>query len=85
VGDTPANERRKEIGHEVSAAKRVSTLSKTAIVRPHPVTSVPEEAYVLTKIVHPASFTEAEVQTLVDQEVKFLVAGNVTKLFNQER
>jgi hypothetical protein len=85
VGDTPANERRLEVGHEVSAAKRVSSLVKVAIVRPHPVTSVAEECSLQCKIVHPASFTEAEVQTVVDQGVKFLIAANVTKIYNQER
>lgn len=84
VGDTPANERRIEIAHEVSAAKRVSTLVKIALSRPHPVTSVAEEASVQVKVVHPASFTEAEVQLIVDHFVKFATAANVTKLYNQE-
>lgn len=85
TGDTPQNERRIEIGHEVTAARRVNTLVKIALVRPNPVTDVLEEGSVQVKLVHPASFTEAEVQLLVDHSVKFLIPGNVTKLYNQEQ
>lgn len=84
-GDTPANERRLEIAHEVSAAKRVSSLVKFALTRPNPVTNVLEEGSVQVKLVHPASFTEAECQLLVDHFVKFGIAANVTKVFNQEQ
>lgn len=84
-GDTPSNERRLEISHEVTAAKRVNSLVKFAIVAPHPVTNVLEEGSIQCKIVHPASFTEAQVQLYCDHLVKFLTSGNVTKVFNQEQ
>jgi hypothetical protein len=84
TGDTPQNERRIEIGHEVTAARRVNTLVKVALTRPNPITDVLEEGSVQVKIVHPASFTEAEVQLLADHFVKFATAANVTKLYNQE-
>lgn len=84
-GDIPSNERRLEIAHEVSAARRVNSLVKFALNRAHPTTGVLEEGSVQVKLVHPASFTEAEVQLLADHTVKFLLAANVTKLFNQEQ
>lgn len=84
-GDTPSNERRVEIGHEASAAKRVSSLVKFALVRPNPVSNVLEEASIQTKFVHPASFTEAEMQVLADQNAKFWTPANTTKVYNQEQ
>lgn len=85
VGDTPSNERRLEIAHESTASKRVNSLAKVAQVAPHPVTNVLEEGSIQIKIVRPASFTEAQVQLLADHAAKFLVSGNVTKMFNQEQ
>lgn len=85
VGDTPSNERRMELAHEVTSARRVNTLVKVSLTRPNPSTLVLEEGSVQLKLVHPASFTEAECQLLADHLVKFLVSGNVTKLYNQEQ
>lgn len=85
VGDTPDNERKLEVAHEVASSKRVSSLVKFGKIRAHPVTNVLEEASVQVKIVHPASYTEAEVQLIADHAVKFLTPANVTKLFNQEQ
>jgi hypothetical protein len=85
VGDTPDSERRLELAHEVTSAKRVNSLVKFAKIRPNPITNVLEEGSIQVKIVHPASFTEAEVQLYVDHCVKFLTAANVTKIFNQEQ
>jgi hypothetical protein len=84
-GDTPQNERRLEMAHEVSAAKRVSSLNKVALVRPNSVTNVLEEGSIQIKLVHPASFTEAEVQLLADHGKTLLSVANVTKTYNQEQ
>lgn len=86
VGDTPDNERRIELGHEVTASRRVNSLVKIAKVRPNPSnTTVSEEGSIQIKIVHPASFTEAEVQLLADHAKTFLSVANVTKIYNQEQ
>lgn len=84
TGDVPANERRLEIAHEVSAARRVNSLAKVALTASHPVTNVLEEGSIQIKITHPASFTEAQVQLLADHAKTMLASANVTKLFNQE-
>jgi hypothetical protein len=84
TGDIPSNERRIEVAHEVTAAKRVNSMVKVALNLAN-VNLIVEECSATVKIAHPASFTEAQVQLLVDHLVKFLTAGNVTKLFNQEQ
>lgn len=85
TGDTPSNERRLEIDHEVTSAKRVNSLVKTALVRAHPVTSVLEEIGIQITIKRPASASEAEVQLIGDHLKTMLSPGNITKLFNQEK
>lgn len=84
-GDTPSNERRLEIGHEVTAAKRVNSLEKFALIRPHPVTGVLEELSIQVKYTRPASATEAEMQLLADHVKSFGTIANVTKIYNQEQ
>lgn len=84
-GDIPQDERKLEIAHEVTAARRVNSLVKVSRTRINPTTEVMEEVSFAVKITHPASFTEAEVQLIRDHAVTFLTAGNVTKLFNQEK
>lgn len=84
-GDTPSDERRIEIGHEVTSAKRVNSLVKFATIAPNPITNVLEEGSVQVKIVHPASFTATQVAELVHSAVVFAADGaRVTKIFNQE-
>lgn len=85
AGDTPANERRIELAHEVTASKRVNSLEKFAITRPHPITGVLEEASVQVKVVRPASFTDTEMQLLRDHAVLFNSSTNYGKILNQER
>lgn len=85
AGDTPSNERRLELAHEVTASKRVNSLEKIAITRPHPTSGVLEEASVQVKVVRPASFTDAEMQLLRDHAVLFNTSTNFGKVLNQER
>lgn len=84
-GDTPDNERKIEIAHEVAASKRVNSLVKFARMRPHPVTAVPEEISIQVKIVHPSSATQMEVDAIRDHVVVFMTNTNVAKIFNQEQ
>lgn len=84
-GDLPSSERRIEIGHEVTSAKRVNSLVKIAKVTTHPVTNVLEEHSYQVKIVHPASATLADVKDLNAFVCSFFgTAANVEKVFNQE-
>lgn len=83
-GDLPSNERRMEIGHEVTAAKRVSSLVKFALVRPHPTTGILEEASVRIITTRPASFTNAEMELINNHANLFHTGANFTKVLNQE-
>lgn len=84
-GDTPSDEKRIEIGHEVTSAKRVNTLVKFGWVKANPVTNVLEEASIQIKIVHPASTTLEDVQMLSHFASNFISDNStVAKLFNQE-
>jgi hypothetical protein len=85
AGDTPTNERRVELGHEVTTTKRVNSLVKRALVRPNPLTDVLEEGSIQIKIVRPGSFTDAEMQLMRDECVSFLTSTNFAKVLNQEQ
>lgn len=84
-GDTPVNERKQEIAHEVTAAKRTNSLVKFAITYQNPITGVLEEVSFNGTWKRPASATEAQVQLVTDHFVKFATAANVTKIFNIEQ
>lgn len=86
-GDTPANERKVEVSHEVTATRRVNTLEKVSLTRPNPANAaLLEELSVALVIKRPASATEAEIQLLVNQlyTPSGGIPGHVTKLYNQE-
>lgn len=85
AGDTPTNERKVEIAHEVTTTKRVNSLVKIAITRPNPVSSVLEELSVQFKIVRPGSATDTEMQLIRDHLVTFATSTNFAKLLNQEQ
>lgn len=84
-GDIPSNERRLEIAHETSAARRVNSLVKVALMLQNPTTSVMEECSIQIKYTHPASFPEATVQLLANHGATMLLPANVTKVYNQEQ
>lgn len=85
VGDTPANERRMEIAHEVTAAKRVNSMVKFGLTIIDAVTGKTDTADFTCKLSRTANITEAQVQLIVDHLVKFAgVPANVTKIYNQE-
>lgn len=85
AGDTPTNERKMEIAHEVTSTKRVNSLAKVALTRPNPVTTVLEEGSIQVKLVRPGSFTDTEMQLMRDHVVSFLSSTNFAKLLNQEQ
>jgi len=85
-GDSPSDERRVEIAHEVTSGRRVNSLVKFARSRPNPTTNLVEEASVQVKIVHPATFTDADMGRLNELCVGFLSSsGFFAKLYNQEQ
>lgn len=84
VGDPPANERKMELAHEVTAAKRVNSMVKFGITTIDPVTGKVDTVEGTMKISRTANITEAQVKLVADHMVTFLSPSNVTKIYNQE-
>lgn len=84
VGDTPSNERKMEIAHEVTAAKRVNSLVKFSLTLIDGVTGKTDVVNLSCKLDRTANITEAQVQLVYDHLVKFAIPANVTKIYNQE-
>jgi len=86
-GDTPSDERRLEIAHEVTAARKVNSLAKCSRTRNDPGSTVskPEEICAQLTLKRPPSCTLAEYLAVADHLISWATTANLTKMYNQEQ